>query len=1429
MKAEQIVANLHNRKPLGEIVSYPEKIISVYVVEHHIWSGSERLTDMAQAKRQRQGNRNTVEEYLIDPVRSLLIDVFRKISAPYDPDRRDNPIGQGYWIQAEFGSGKSHLLSFIGALSFGQEDLWNIVNQKEKKAGKGKRESLYQFYEGIKKKSEGEYGGIFVIAETLVGQGGGKIGITDKGKSLVEYLIDAVKDQYHKETGETIALYPTELLANWFLENDLKLLGNDLGKFLNDPKEFDEEKRWTLSEFLEKLQNSKDPGILQDCGKRLWDYYEKRRGGVPTNIIPEDPEPLLKHMVEEIMRKGYSGVLIILDEMSLFMKNRDEYQRASDEKILVTLANRLVHYHNLPVWTICTAQQRIESRMGEKNIIANERLKLVPLLNNEEDYYDIVLSRIRKINNVQLIESFWDDYDKGFTWPGNAGRKKFEKFFPFHPVAIDIMKQLSYQLTTIRTGLDILHESLKTQTKKKSDELITLWALFDDIVKYEEDPSGTTKAIASVKTKWYDEWKAYEIAKKRIDSATKGHLKVYRNRCMKILKTLFLFHIAKMAPHGLSSEEIMNCVMEWKDHDKGQKSDTKDNLGHYEVLLDKIELEISQVTKANNRYLFNPVGGGLDPNDIYNQKRAEAEQSKLLQQHAWEHLLPLDGWEIKTSLATLDLANHVKSIFRGVAPSSDQYITVKWHNREIHGRIFMRNLLDHESKGSLLPSVNSSETGLDFHVFISSSPCENLIKKFTEKQKDARTVFWSPDELTATEKDLLIDFASYREMIAEYKGKDTDEAREIITWVQNKLNGQMGMIYKIVPDSYARGHISAYKHSSIGFNCRGELENILTPIISIVLNSIYKSKEIDFISAPSPFNDNEGIKVINGIVKVGRIDKNAKKDKNYSAAQNFGYAIGVMKKPKDKELDFAGNEFINAIRDWIDDKLDTFTDYMPVETIYKNFTGLNGPDGIHYGLSKRMIQIFLLCLVQEGMIKISLRGKSAVLEYIDITNISDIDFKASILDGFERIYKVKAPEGWNVIAPFAQILLEEDFSQVRQDVDIRNVTNRIAKHKEENEATVRTLVNNLDDLFSYLKMSNPLKETLDCWIQFLSTKVEFSDPIPYIRNDIEKAFGYDVYSSDKVKQEDLDDFKSRLRELDNAKKFAVYSPQIKTVYQYALLSIPDDPGLSSLKNKVNGLKQPLKRIGDYIDNETGLRSHILDPGEELIRSYSSRFLQAYDGVVKAVGEAREALEHLKQGREITALKAIYSVEQLSGDIIAVENQMAQIEEELFSCPLTRQEIENKLQSSPIIDDCDLKLENAGQLIDIAEHSVDNSRNILRGKLKEKSRLLFSDSLKSRLRQGQDDPFIREMLECLNVNSLVDVLIDRLGDNPDLVDIIKRYLKKINVRKLRIADFQPSKKTIEINDVNEVVGEFRSFLIGSLETAEEDELPIVEFE
>ena len=459
-----------------------------------------------------------------------------------------------------------------------------------------------------------------------------------------------------------------------------------------------------------------------------------------------ESEDVLTHMVERLLDEGYAGLLLILDEVSLFMQGRQPADRVEDEKALVVLSNRLAKVQNLPIWTVCAAQQAIETKsVGVKNIIADERLKLVPLLNKQDYYYDIALNRVREITDLTAIDQYYEDYKRSFSWPQANGKDQFARFFPFYPPAIDVVRAVSYHLTTVRSALYFMLETIKSMRKRQSDELITLWALFDDVVSYEEDPSGTSWGIASIKTKFPEEWQAYEEAKRQIDNSLNGSLKIYRSRCEKIVKTLFLYHIANLSPNGLTHEELMNSVMEWKDHDKDRQADLQDNFDHYETLAGKLSTELVQVEKVGNRYRFNPTGSGTDPHEIFMKARAEAENSPALRRDAWHQLLALDGWYVNTSLMSLDLAHNTQSIFRSIAPESQVDMTIRWHGREITGRVYMRDLLDIARRNAQLPSINSADTGLDFHVYISSTAANQELDTLVKSKDDPRMLFWAPE------------------------------------------------------------------------------------------------------------------------------------------------------------------------------------------------------------------------------------------------------------------------------------------------------------------------------------------------------------------------------------------------------------------------------------------------------------------------------------------------------------------------------------------------------------------------------------------------------------------------------------------------------------------------------------------------------------
>jgi hypothetical protein len=103
-----------------------------------------------------------------------------------------------------------------------------------------------------------------------VGAGSGTVGLTDKGRRLSEYILDAAKEQIQVELGKNISLYPVELLADRFITEDMERYRKDLAKFLRDPKYFDEDEFEEVDNFIRTIQQNKTPEYKRSCGNKLW-------------------------------------------------------------------------------------------------------------------------------------------------------------------------------------------------------------------------------------------------------------------------------------------------------------------------------------------------------------------------------------------------------------------------------------------------------------------------------------------------------------------------------------------------------------------------------------------------------------------------------------------------------------------------------------------------------------------------------------------------------------------------------------------------------------------------------------------------------------------------------------------------------------------------------------------------------------------------------------------------------------------------------------------------------------------------------------------------------------------------------------------------------------------------------------------------------
>jgi len=1437
------------RKSLDEICTVPDKIISVYSLEKHVWADSSSEANRKARKPELQ----TIEEFQIDPVRPFLTDILRNMAAPWKLERRDNPVGQGYWIQAEFGSGKSHLLCFLAALALGRKDAWEIVKKKEDASGRGKRESLFRFWEeGLEAKSSKGTKGIFVIVKTLVGAGSGTVGLTDKGRQLSEYILDAAKEQIQVELGKNISLYPADLLADRFITEDIERYRKELAKFLRDPKFFDDDEFEEVDDFIRTIQQNKTPEYKRSCGNKLWRFYTECLKVQPQ--IAAETEDILKHMTETILAEGYSGVLLVLDEVSLFMKNRDEDQRTDDEKTLVVLSNRLAKIHNLPVWMVCAAQQAIESKMGVKNIIADDRLKLVKLLEEDKDYYDIVLARVREIKDPAAISNYYLHYKRGFTWPNSIGEPDFRHFFPFHKPAIEVLRAITYELTTTRSAIHFMHQTLKHQIKQKGRELIRLWEQFDEAMRYEEDPSGVHAGLVAIKTKREPDYRAYEACKRQIDGLTKGYLKVHRDKAIKVIQTLFLYHIARTRQQGITPEEIANSVLIELNSD----ANPDENNQHYETIAENLKKELRQIVQAFDeekrpRYRFDPVFTGVDPRDEFSKARDEAESNEAMLREAWDHLLALDEWPVRTRQMTIDLSSGVQSVFRDIAPfvapwedrgtarSGDQNLDVVWQGRQITGRVGMRDLGRMFSENQVLPAIDSDQTDLDFAVYIGTRHVTDAsVLELIERRKDTRVILWTPAELTQEERDRLIDFAAYRKLISDWQGKETEDAVAVLNWVSNALQADLAKIVKIVDISYARGRVDALNNTQMDFRVAGELAAILTPLVDRVLTAAYVSKDIKF-DPPFVFRKEEGVKVINGIVKTGRIPKGAKPNQNISAAQNFGFGLNIMKKSAEKELDVSGNAYVQDMWIFIDDKLTDEGQTMKVDTLYKNFMGIGGPKD--YGLTRRMVQLYMLCLVQEGRVRLTVGAKAGLATpTLDYSNVAEVEFSAKLLDAFGEIQKVAKPENWEVLRPYAEKLLgivipttQDDALISKYRADLRQL---FAQEKESSSRTA----SRAQSLFDALKTGNPYETEVGQVVKLFSANVEGGDDIQLLLHALKEAMGYQVFDTNRADLKEVDDLANRLKNYRDIRSFLEYENELKTANAYCAITLPDSRELAEVRKAVEGVRTKLRNLKEFIDSDVKLRTELVGhfpPVERetgtiaaMIREYSSVYLPIHETVVNRIDASRKQIQDTITGNDIKALGVLDGITALQPTSTEkVVEHLIQLRSEIFECPSpSRTSVEDHLRNGPL-HECGLSFINASTYDQAAENAAIKAGELLDVAFRRKMEVFLNPTVRERLEQGKTEPSIAELLTCKTTDELRAYLVKAVQETPGIVDVINRYLKRIVVKRVKIADFRPKVGTIQKDQVGEVAEEFGQFLKTQFDDNEgdEDSLPMLQLE
>jgi len=110
-------------------------------------------------------------------------------------------------------------------------------------------------------------------------------------------------------------------------------------------------------------------------------------------------------------------------------------------------------------------------------------------------------------------------------------------------------------------------------------------------------------------------------------------------------------------------------------------------------------------------------------------------------------------------------------------------------------------------------------------------------------------------------------------------------------------------------------------------------------------------------------------------------------------------------------------------------------------------------------------------------------------------------------------------------------------------------------------------------------------------------------------------------------------------------------------------------------------------------------------------------------------------------------------------------------------------------------------------------------------------VFLNPAVRERLDQGKSEPAISGLLACKTTDELREYFIKAVQEKPGLVDIINKYLKRIVVKRVRMADFRPKTGTIQKDQVGKVAEELSRFLESQFTSNEgdNDSLPMLQLE
>ncbi|MFP4164964.1 MAG: DUF6079 family protein [Chitinispirillaceae bacterium] len=324
--------------------------------------------------------------------------------------------GQGYFLQGDFGSGKSHFLAALSAWLGGDAE-----NQR---------------HEGLKKiKEEGKR--FLPVPVSLV---------NFRGNAPLESILSEAMEEQLRSRGIEAALS----LKSRFIAYLKKLLGDDT----------------LASEFCLKV-NTERKDLFSWIDSNIQEAYTagqlflKSKEIDSFQVLDNERSTLFESALRTASEAGFSGMVLLVDELSEFFRSKPDSPSLNEDARTLQLLGEISR--SKPLWVIAAVQESVE-RTGD---IAQATFRKIKdrfphkLHLSTLHIRDLISKRLvrMKPDGEKKVFSIFEEYCRHF--PGfKANSTFFRNIYPVHPLTLSLLEGLGDLFSQHRGIVDFVHSRI---------------------------------------------------------------------------------------------------------------------------------------------------------------------------------------------------------------------------------------------------------------------------------------------------------------------------------------------------------------------------------------------------------------------------------------------------------------------------------------------------------------------------------------------------------------------------------------------------------------------------------------------------------------------------------------------------------------------------------------------------------------------------------------------------------------------------------------------------------------------------------------------------------------------------------------------------------------------------------------------------------